>query len=180
MMVFLSKGYFLLMAFILSGRKRGVCTRVFMRADVFMCVHADACVLVVCIIVCVGLHNKCRFKALSAHLVDYNKIPSNPMKQKTKTQKDNIATLIVLQSVDEPSFKLIIGNTHLFWVPSAASLRILQAHMLAQAVMELKTKYGMYFRWAQVNVWKKSRPRSANLVGNWSGLVNIFIFKILD
>jgi mRNA deadenylase 3'-5' endonuclease subunit Ccr4 len=56
------------------------------------------------------------------------------------TQTGNVAQLLCLQFKKIPEKRIIITNTHLYWRPSAYSIKIKQAFMLLEKLEEMVSK----------------------------------------
>ena len=55
----------------------------------------------------------------------------------------NVAQLVAVQSIKEPSVKLIVATTHLYWREDCDHIRLAQMHALLSAVVEFRDSLGM-------------------------------------
>ncbi|KAG7318946.1 hypothetical protein KOW79_017420 [Hemibagrus wyckioides] len=69
------------------------------------------------------------------HSVLLEKVSNNPVLKEKMVQRSTTLQVTVLQSVSDPSKIVCVGNTHLYWHPKGANVRLIQ---MAVALKHLK------------------------------------------
>lgn len=95
---------------------------------------------------CATFWRRDKYNLVESKLLDYTKsilddprFSSNQDVTSRHSKRDNIAVFTVLENQDKT--KIIVVNTHLYWNPDFADIKLLQAILMIEEVIEFKSKY---------------------------------------